>query len=160
MSLVLENEIKCIGWVEALVEYRDGTTKKLSFKNSVLRKGRAALASSLANSYGDSFNYYISRMVFGDGGTTAGTTKEVNSNRNGLFGLTRGSKPVISSVDPTTPTKAIFTSVLTFNDANGFALNEMGLMMNNGDMYSMSTFPDLSKNEQMQITWSWNINFV
>ena len=158
--MTTEDQVKCIGWIDATIDYKDGRQDKLHFPNSVLRKGRAALAKSLSNAYGDGYNYFISRMVFGDGGTSAGATKFVDSTRNGLYGLTRASKPVIAGVDPTTPTKAIFTSVLTFNDANGFTLNEMGLLMNNGEMYSLSTFPDLTKTDQMQITWSWSVNFV
>ena len=156
----MTEEIKCLGWIDAVIEYKDGRREELHFPNQVLRNGRGALAQSLANTFGDGYNFYISRMVFGDGGTAAGATKFVDTGRTALFGLTRASKPVIAGVDPTTPTKAIFTSVLTFNDANGFALSEMGLLMNNGDMYSLSTFPDLTKTDQMQITWSWSQNFV
>lgn len=158
--MTYEDQVKCVGWIDAVIEYKDGRREEMHFPNAVLRKGRGALAKSLSNSFGDGYNFYISRMVFGDGGTSAGSTKFVDTNRTALFGLTRASKPVIGSVDPTTPTKAIFTSVLTFNDANGFVLNEMGLLMNNGEMYSLSTFPDLTKTDQMQITWSWSVNFV
>lgn len=158
---MIEDQVKCIGWIEALIEWKDGRTKRFSFPNTVLRKGRQALASSITNQLGTgSYNFFVSRMIFGDGGTMSGATKFVDTNRNGLFGVTRANKPVIAGVDPSTPTKAIFTSVLTFNDANGYVLNEMALVMNNEDLYSMSTFPDLTKTEQMQITWSWNVNFV
>ena len=157
---MIEDQVKCIGWIDAVIEYKDGRCEEMHFPNTVLRKGRQALASALTNSFGDGFNFYVSRMVFGDGGTAGGSTKFVDTNRTGLYGLTRASKPVVAGVDPTTPTKAIFTSVLTFADANGFVLNEMGLVMNNNEMYSMSTFPDLTKTDQMQITWSWSVNFV
>lgn len=156
---MIEDQVKCIGWIDAVIEYKDGRREEMHFPNTVLRKGRQALASALTNSFGDGFDFYISRMLFGDGGSSAGVTKFVDTNRTGLYGLTRASKPVISGVDPTMPNKAIFTSVLTFNDANGFVLSEMALAMNNGDLYSMSTFPDLTKTDQMQITWSWSVNF-
>jgi hypothetical protein len=157
---MIEDQVKCIGWIDAVIEYKDGRREEMHFHNTVLRKGRQALAKALTNSFGDGFNYYVSRMVFGDGGTAAGATKFVDTNRTALFGLTRATKPVVAGVDPTTPTKAIFTSVLTFADANGFVLSEMGLVMNNNEMYSLSTFPDLTKTDQMQITWSWSVNFV
>jgi hypothetical protein len=99
-------------------------------------------------------------MLFGDGGATNGATKYVSSDRNGLFGITRASRPVIATVDPNIPSQVIFTSVLTFNDANGYVLNEMALQMATGDLYSMVTFPDLTKTSQMQITWSWRLSFV
>ena len=99
-------------------------------------------------------------MVFGDGGTQAGAKKYVDTSRNGLFGTTRASKPVMSSVDSEIPTQAMFTSVLKFDEANGYALNEMGLQMANDDYYSMVTFPDLNKTSEIQITFNWRLSFV
>lgn len=148
------------GDVFGVIKYMDGSEKPFHFKNTVLRKGREALAKGLANDIGDSFNFFVSRMLFGDGGTQGGQLKYVTTDRNGLFGITRASKPVIASVDSITPTQVIFTSVLSFSEANGYALNEMALQMNNGDLYSMSTFPDLNKTAQMQITWNWRIAWV
>lgn len=155
-----EEQVKCVGWVDVLIEYKDGRKETMHFDNNVMRRGRAALAAALSNSLADGFNIYVTRMIFGDGGTSGGVPKFVDTNRNGLYGLTRSSKPVVASVDPTTPSKAVFTSVLTFNDANGYALNEMALVMNSGDLYSLATFPDLNKTDAMQITWSWSVNFV
>jgi hypothetical protein len=152
--------IKTAGEVERIIEYADGRKDVLVFRNTILRKGREALAASLANEIGDSYDFYISRMLFGDGGTNGGETKFVNTNRNGLFGIARASKPVISSIDPEIPSQVIFTSVIAFSEANGYILNEMALQMNNEDLYSMVTFPDLSKTEQMQITWNWRLSFV
>lgn len=148
------------GHIQAIIEYKDGRKETIEFPNSVLKKGREALAASLANAIGDTYNFYISRMLFGDGGTVSGTTKFVNTNRNGLFGITRAAKPVVASVDPNIPSQVIFTSVVTFAEANGFALNEMALQMNDGNLYSMATFPDLNKTAQMQITWNWRLSFV
>jgi hypothetical protein len=128
--------------------------------NAVLKKGRQALAASLANDIGDSYNFYISRMLFGDGGTTGGVPKYVDAERNGLFGITRASKSVASTVDPNNTSQVIFTSVLSFNEANGHSLNEMALQMNNGDLYSMTTFADLNKTSSIQITINWRIFFA
>jgi hypothetical protein len=99
-------------------------------------------------------------MLFGDGGTSGGTLKYVDTQRTGLFGITRASKPVISQIDPNIPSQVVFTSVLTFDDANGYALNEMALQMSNGDLYSMVTFADLNKTSSMQITFNWRLSFV
>ncbi|MCL5459921.1 hypothetical protein M3M33_14890, partial [Loigolactobacillus coryniformis] len=84
-----------------------------------------------------------------------GSTKFVATSRNGLFGITQASKPVIASVDPNIPSQVIFTSVISFSEANGAVLNEMALQMATGNLYSMVTFPDLTKTAQMQITWNW-----
>ncbi len=157
---MINDIVTCKGEVEGVIDYLDGKQEIIQFKNTVLRKGREALAAGMANEIGDTFDFYVSRMLFGDGGTNGGSTKFVNTNRNGLFGITRANKPVISSIDPDLPSKVIFTSVLTFDDANGYALNEMALQLNSGNLYSMATFADISKTAQMQITWNWSIFYL
>lgn len=154
------DQIKAIGEVQVIINYANGESKTIEFPNAVLTKGREALAACLANQIDTTYNFYINRMLFGNGGTAGGTTKYVSSSRNGLFGVTQASKPVISSVDPNIPSQVVFTSVLTFSEANGSVLNEMALQMANGDFYSMATFPDLTKTSQMQITWNWRLSFV
>ena len=149
------------GCVEMIIEYKDDReTERLSFNNAVLRAGREALAQMLANEIGDSFDFYISRMIFGDSGTSGGTPKFVNTSRSGLFGTTRVNKPVAASIDVEIPSQVVFTSVVGFAEGNGYTLNEMALVMGNGELYSMATFPDLSKTSAMQITWNWRLSFV
>lgn len=157
--MLVNEQILPHGYVFGVIKYMDGSEKHIEFKNTVLRKGREALARGLANDIGESFNFFVSRMIFGDGGTQGGQLKYVTTDRNGLFGITRAVKPVIASLDLVTPTQVIFTSVISFSEANGYTLNEMALQMNNGDLYSMITFPDLSKTAQMQITWSWRQSY-
>lgn len=156
----INEEIKTCGHVQVVIDYRNGERAVIEFPNTILQKGRQALASSLANDVGSSFNFFVARMLFGDGGTTGGSTKFVDTHRNGLFGITRANKPVISQVDPNITSQVIFTSVVSYAEANGYTLNEMALQMNTGDLYSMVTFPDLTKTEQMQITWNWRLSFV
>jgi len=148
------------GCVEAIIEYKDKPIEIIRFPNTILRLGREALVKSLVNDIGDAYDFFVSRMIFGDGGTSGGVIKFVSTERNGLFGVTRANKPIMASINQTAPTQAIFTSVITFQEANGFTLNEMALQMNTGDLYSMATFPDLNKTAQMQITWNWDLNFV
>jgi len=69
------------------------------------------------------------------------------------------SKPIVASIDPTITSQVTFTSVLSFDDANT-TLNEIALRMNNEDLYSMATFPDLNKTNSVQITFNWRISFV
>ena len=157
---MIQEPIKTHGYVTAKIDYKDGRKETIEFKNTILRKGREALAKSLANDLGDTYQFYVNRMLFGDGGTAGGVVKYVDSQRNGLFGITRASKSIIAQVDPNIPSQVVFTAVLSFNDANGYALNEMALQMSNGDLYSMVTFLDLNKTDQMQITWNWRISFV
>lgn len=152
--------LQVIGTVERIVEHLDGRTERSQVRNTILRLGREALSKSLANNISSTYDYYVNRMIFGDGGTSGGTLKYVDTQRTGLFGITRASKPVIASVDPNIPSQVVFTSVLTFDDANGYALNEMALQMANGDLYSMVTFADLNKTSSMQITFNWRLSFV
>ena len=68
-----------------------------------------------------------------------------------MFGVTRLSKPALSNIDGAMPTQVIFTSVIKYDEVVGVTLNEMALQMANGDLYSMTTFSDLNKTEDMQI---------
>ena len=156
----LHSPCEVYGHVQMVVDYKSGERSVIEFPNTILRTGRNALAAALAGDVGSSFNFYIARMLFGDGGTAGGATKFVDTARNGLFGITRANKPVIAQVDPNIPSQVIFTSVIAYSEANGYTLNEMALQMNTGDFYSMVTFPDLTKTDQMQITWNWRLSFV
>jgi hypothetical protein len=158
-----EENTALTGEVEMIIDYLDGTRKIVGYDeipNTVLRHGRQALAKSLANKIGTSFNYYVTRMLFGDGGTYNGVKKYVDQTRNGLFGTTRLSKPVLANIDSTTPTQVTFTSVIGFDEVVGVVLNEMALQMSNGDVYSMTTFPDLTKTAEMQINFNWKLSFL
>ena len=156
----ITEEVKPYGFVQAIIDYESGEREIIEFQNTILTGGREALASCLARDIGEGFNFYINRMLFGDGGTSDGSTKFVATSRNGLFGITQASKPVIASIDPNIPSQVIFTSVISFSEANGAVLNEMALQMATGNLYSMVTFPDLTKTAQMQITWNWRLTFV
>lgn len=153
-------DVKSKGVVEIIVEDQAGNKLSHTYHNTVLQKGREALTSSIANDIGDAYDFYIDYMLFGNGGTTGGVPKLINTNRNGLFcGSPLASKSVVSVIDPSVPTQAIFTAVLTFDDPS-FSVNEMALRMHNGDLYSMATFPDLAKTSSVQISFNWTISFV
>jgi len=157
---MIHTDIKCKGDIEMIIDYKNGNQDKIEFPNTVLRAGRRSLALTLANQLGGDFSFYVTRMLFGDGGTQEGVKKYVNSDRNGLFGVTRLSKPVMANIDSSINTQVIFTSVITYSDAIGIVLNEMALQMANGDLYSMSTFGDLTKTAEMQITFNWRMAFI
>ena len=154
------DQIHPVGDIERIIDWRDGRRDVIDFHNTVLLTGRRALTASLANAIEDTYEFYITRMLFGDGGTHNGVKKYVDAGRNGLFGVTQVSKPVLANIDSTIPTQAIFTSVIKFDEAIGVTLNEMALQMATGDLYSMTTFPDLNKTEDMQITFNWRLNFI
>jgi len=157
---MISEQIRCKGDIEIIKEWKDGRKEITEVSNTVLLTGRRAMTKALANAIGDSFQFFITKMDFGDEGTTgSGVKKFVNAGREGLFGVVRVSKPVLANIDNSLPTQAIFTSVLTFDEAN-ITLNEMALRMANGELYSMTTFPDLNKTTDMQITFNWRLNFI
>lgn len=156
----MNEDQKVVGLVDVCIDYLDGNKKVYTMKNTVLKKGREALALSLANEVGERYSYYISQMWFGNGGTINNQPRIIEAERTSFFGAKVAGKPIVSSIDPSVSSQAIFTSVLKYSDAVGEILNEMSLVMNNGDFYSMVTFPDLNKTDQMQITWNWRINFL
>jgi hypothetical protein len=152
--------IKPLGEVERIIEYLDGSKEIVTFKNTILKNGRNTLARCLAHDFGAEYLFYVNAIIWGNNGTTGGAPKLVATERTGLFGPQVYSRPVISTVDNT---QVIFTSVIPFNPdglASPTVLNEMALVLANGDLYSMVTFPDLTKTSSMQITWSWRLMFV
>ena len=157
----IKNCIKTRGDVQMIIDHSSGHREVIEFPNTVLNGGREALAASLGNKFTGTYDFYINRMIFGTGGTTGGNLKFVDAGRNGLFcGSPVASKPVIAAIDPNVNSQVIFTSVLATGDAVGETLNEMALQMGTGDLYSMVTFPDLTKTDQMSIIWNWTLSFI
>lgn len=163
---VLENS-KCKGTIEGTIEYKDGKKENINFNNTILRTGRSALALCLANRVGDDFDFFISRMIFGETGANSGVPKQVLDSMDSLFGPTVSARPVIANIDPNNETQVVFTAVIPFDDtSNGKTINEMALKLNgspggSGDgLYSMATFAGISKNPNMQITWNWRLSFI
>jgi len=66
----------------------------------------------------------------------------------------------LANSDTSVTAQVIFTSVILFSEGVGLTLNEMALQMANGDLFSMTTFPDLNKTSDMQITFNWRLNFI
>lgn len=147
------------GVVYITIEEYD-SSNQLVINNRVLRTGRIALAKSLANDFGSSFDYFINAIAFGSGGTSGNVPRVISDDREGLFGTTIINKSVISSINPDTPTMVSFTTVLGFDDANGSIINEILLKMRNGEGFSMATFGDITKTSSMQLTFKWNLSMV
>lgn len=163
----MKETMGCRGDIQMIVETR-GRLEVVEFRNTILTTGREALALSLANRVGGDFNFFVSRMLFGDGGAVAGVPKTVQASRTGLFGATRVSKPVVANIDPNNGSQVIFTSVVSYDEGNGFDINEMALQMHGSvpskatspSLYSMATFPGISKTPLMQLTFNWRISFI
>jgi hypothetical protein len=70
------DQIHPVGDIERIVEWRDGSRDVVDYHNTILLTGRRALTKSLANAIEDTYEFYITRMLFGDGGTQAGVKQE------------------------------------------------------------------------------------
>lgn len=132
-------------------------SKVIKFPNHVLDTGKKFLASCLLLQKKE---LYIANILFGDGGTLKGVPKEVNGSMQQLFGVTRLKKPTISQIDPEMPTRVIFSVVIGEDECNYGTLNEMGLELSNGELFSLSTFTDLNKDSNMELSWGWEIVMV
>lgn len=155
-----KEQIKPKGDVEIIIEHKNKNKEFLYFKNEVLNKGKEALAASLGNQIDDEYDFFINRILFGTNGTSGGVPKQVVPSRTGLFGTTLLTKPVIAAIDTLVPSQIIFTAVIPFDEGNSSPINEMALEMNNGELYSMTTFADLNKTSSMQFTFNWRLSFV
>lgn len=164
----MKESMGCRGDVEVLIENDGREIDRIAFRNTILRTGREALALSLANRIGGDFDFFVSRMLFGDGGTNGGSPKSVPTERTSLFGITRVNKPVVANIDQNNGSQVIFTSVVSYDEGNGFTLNEMALQLHGSvppggtspSLYSMATFPGISKTSLMQLTFNWRISFI
>ena len=164
------DDSKCKGTIEGIIEYKNGKKENINFNNTILRSGRHALALCLANRVGDDFDFFISKMAFGNTGTQGegenSIPKQVSDDQDSLFGPTIVLRPVIANIDPNNETQVVFTAVIPFDEANDYTLNEMALKLNgspgdSGDgLYSMATFAGITKTAQMQITWNWRLSFI
>jgi len=154
------DNISAIGSGEFIIEWKDGRKEFIPFRNRILRSGRIALVKALANDFGAAYQYFITGITFGSGGTSGGAPRYIDDTREGLFGPVIITKPVISSISPDIPTQVVFTSVLTFDEAVGETINEMALRFSSGDYYSMVTFGDITKSSSMQLVYNWTISIV
>lgn len=128
-------------------------------KNTVLDSGKSSLAKSLTNNVSSPYEFYINQMVFGSGGEDGNSQKTIDTSRTSLYYQTLAVN-VSSSWDINYPTKALFVATITSGQINGTTVNEAGLVNQNGDLFSMVTFPGLSKTDEIQLTLNWEILFT
>lgn len=152
--------VRSVGEVEIRLRHRGGREDVVLVKNAVVNAARNAQANALCNQIGSSFQFYVDRMIFGTNGTLGGAPKVVEASRNGLFGPTLVSKQVLSAVNPNALNQAMFTAVMGFDEGNGSIINEMGLLMKSGDLYSMATLGGISKDSTVQVIFNWKISML
>ena len=154
----MKNKILTSGHIISKIRHLNGSVESFAFSNTILNSAKARMASFLIHE--NPKPMYITNMLFGDGAFEAGQNKEVNVAQTSLFGIVRANKEVVRQVDPEIPTQLIFSVTLEHEDANGFTLNEMALQMNDGELFSISTFQNLTKTDQMALDWIWIVNFI
>lgn len=146
------------GYIQAKIKYKNDKIEILRFKNQVLNKGKSFLARCLLEE--NKNTVHVANMLFGDGGAVNGMPKEVSPSVEHLSGVTRIKKAVVSQIDPESPMQAIFTVIIGEEEGNDFTMNEMGLELSDESLFSLSTFADFNKTDQMEVTWSWSIAFM
>lgn len=135
---------------------------QIAFHNTVLRSGRAALARGLA---GGQMPQVVA-MIFGDGGDANELPPDefgirpVDPGRTGLFGVTRLKLPVTVQWLDQDPPAVLVQAKHGFDEGNGVTLNEMGLLLDDGQLLAMSTYPGFSKTPDISLVWDWEIEFT
>lgn len=160
MSEELNTSVRQYGEVEIIIDHINGNQKSFTVKNAILTNAKNANASALCNEIGQTFQFYVSNMIFGTNGTLGGAPKVVDAARTGLFGSTLVNKQVMAIVNPQALNQAIFTAVIGFDEGNGSIINEMALVMKNESLYSMVTLGGISKDSSIQITFNWKVSFL
>jgi len=150
--------IKPKGFIKAEIKFKaTGETKIIEFHNMVLNSGKEFLAKCLL----EGSKPIIANILFGDGGIGEnGQPKEISPNCDKLYGITRVKKSVTAQIDPETPTQVIFSIVLNEDEGNDHPLNEMGLELSDGTLFSLSTFANLNKNDQMEVGYWWFVSML
>lgn len=158
MQAEVTDKLGMRGEISVRIDYFDGRPPEhRAFTNTILDNARKMWANFLANKESQAF---ISHMVFGDGGVHQNSKRQVKPEMRELFGITRVSKPVIAQTDPDNSKQVIFTAVVSKEEGNGHPLTEMGLKLSTGELFSLATFLELNKTEQMQLTWNWRLIII
>lgn len=156
----MKENIKTIGQINLKINHICGKREQRTFYNQLLNGGRKYLISNLIER-SPSQPIFIKNILFGNGGTTNGDDlQQVSPERETLFGVTKLKKQVVAQVNPDIPTQLLFTVVISEAEGNDFTLNEMGLELSDGTLFSLATFQDFNKTDQMELIWSWSVWFV
>ncbi len=157
---MFQESINSKGFVEIVItDSKTGEILEIHKQNTVLLSGKTLMARSLAGEINDPFDFYVYSMEFGTGGLEGSTPKTVNSGLTSLY-ISSGIEVLVGrSWSNSYPTQAIFTGTLNTEIGNGLNINEAALKMANGDLFSMITFPSLSKTNSQQITLNWTVIF-
>ena len=138
-----------------------------------VRKGQSARIISRemhTNIVVDGMNTQMCRMLGGDIGT-AGVYRSVNRMQFGTGSLGETASDVrlqtpitpIKTIDPATgithpaPYYVQFEAYLDFDEANGFAISEAGLLCSDGTLAARKVFAGISKTSDYIIEFRWRI---
>lgn len=157
---MIQESIKIKGFFRIIVTDLKKNENKLYHENTILLSGKNLMARSLAGEIDDQLDY-IRSIEFGIGGLKNDSTpKKVKPEMTSLF-LSSGTEVLVGrSWSNSYPTQATFTGTLNTETANGLDINEAALKTARGDLFSMVTFPSLTKTSNLQITSHWDIVFL
>lgn len=147
----LEEKVPVKGVIEVKIESQS-LIMNLCFNNKVLKAGKKSLVQAVSGQTPP----LITHMIFGNGGYSQGQLSTVTEDRNELFGVAQANKKVIGQVDDT---QSMYVAALEKDECNDSPINEIALQMSTGDLFSLATFPDLVKNNEMKITFKWKLIF-
>jgi len=153
------DELKIKGSLEILIDDNGSFDRKI-VENTVLVNGKNAVVKSLGYDIGGSFQFYVDRMLFGDGGEESDVPKRVDPTNTALFGNIRANVSANASFSPDVLNQVVFTSVLSKSHAVGHRLNEAALQLANGNLFSMLTFSGIPKSDTMTLTFNWTLTVI
>lgn len=163
-DLIQDENLRSKGDVFIRVEDEDGNIE-MRRCNTVMVMGRHWLARVLAGQFGGGTDFYITHMTFGQGGYASSGGREgpvdFDDGRTGLFNpVPDGTIACSPSNVPEGSIRVTFTGRLSKSMANGYSISEMGLLMKNGALFAMVTFPPIVKTETRTITINWTITIL
>ena len=113
---------------------------------------------AMANQFA-SYNFYISKMVFGTGGEDGTIPKTIDINREDIYNSVL-EVPVSPEWNIGYKTRFKCTGVISTTDCNSMRINEAGLKTEEGELFSMVTFSGLTKSSELKFTLNWTIVFA
>ncbi len=155
------------GDIEMSVVQRDGSiVDKIAFPNTTLRSGRRFLAAALGgNLLSSGFDCAVRHMAWGIGGVDAFGVKTPVADTVTTFvgGATNilATTTVDASMALGDEPAVIFHGALGYSSpANGNKITQIGLKMENGDFWAITTFGGFDKSLDTALIVNWKVYFL
>ena len=162
LTVLRTDEVEELGLIQAKPKF----VERVETKNTVLRAGRRQLAAALGgNLLTDGFKANVKKMVWGKGGTDiSGRKLAVPETATGLIG---GQSNVLvetwceGSMAPGDDPTVIFSGVIGKQTAaNGYKVDQLGLVLDDGTYFAVATFGGLVKEAGFTFVLNWTIDLL